>query len=114
MKLYHFACVHSAAGIDGDGGLIRPNRHPLLGVDVVWMTADPSASAVALGLASHTIITCDRMAVRYVIDTPRDANPWSDLRAMLPVNLARTFEAARGTRPGAWWVSTVPQSARRG
>ncbi len=112
MTLYHFTCAHSLVGIEVDGGAIRPRRHPLLGFAVVWLTADRAATAAHLGLASHDIVKCDRMAFRYVIDNPIAALPWVEFRSRLPIEAARTLEAARGARPGLWYVSRAVQYGR--
>jgi hypothetical protein len=112
MTLYHFACVHSARFILDGGGRLLPNLHPVLNIPVIWMTSSYRSTAAELGLASTQLVKCNRMAVRFAIDDPVDAVPWSAIRDKLPPRVALQFEGARGTRPALWWISTATQSAR--
>lgn len=104
--LMHYTCDHRIESIRRDGMLI-PNRHPLLGIDLVWMTST-TATRDQLGLTSYTL-SCDRMAHMLVIPEPRDAVPWHEAVAFLPRAGVMALQAARGIRTGTWWVSRSPQ-----
>ena len=107
MKLYHYTCDHGAEGITRSGFIVPARQVWLGGVPLVWMTDTP-ASRQALGLSS-TMLKCDRMAHRFMVLEPVDAVTWQSVRDNYPRPRVQTLEAAAGSRPARWWVSTAPQ-----
>ena len=109
----HWTCKDGFAGIQ-HAGVIRPNRHPLLGVALAWFT-DMSEIADdgdrrALGLTS-AVLGCDRTAYRFIVPAPYGVGivTWSTFArtARLPLGARAVIEGAPGSRPRQWWVSSV-------
>jgi hypothetical protein len=108
MTLYHFTCDHGRDGIVRDG-VVKPNRHPYLGLAVAWFTdlADPTADEV--GLTSATL-RCDRLAYRFEIVDLAKAHPWlgSVEQSVTPIQYQADLH--RFSTPRHWWVSRQPVS----
>jgi len=102
---FHRACSHSAADIEADGLVIRPHYQQMLGTRLSWFTFDRGASAQALGLASHRIISCDRMERLFeVVEEDRHLIvPWASVSRQF--QMGTYLEATKGTRPGVWGVA---------
>lgn len=100
-------CGHSMPQII-EAGKVTPHRHPVLGTALSWWAFDPNASARALGLASHEIVTCDRMEFLFVA-VPEDTHlivPWSSVSRQF--QMGTYLEASKGTRPTLWGVAFEP------
>ena len=110
-QLYHYTCAHSVNGIRRDGKL-RPNRHPLLDMELVWLTDMEVPDLYALGLTSH-LIRCRRTEFRAVcgdvgaLHWPVLARELRRLHGDMRSGVA-ALESAVGVRPMHWWVSTGP------
>lgn len=103
MIFQHFTCEDGHRGIIRDG-MIRPNRHPLLGgPSVIWLTREKFPKRAALGLTSHSL-SCDRMAHRIEVD-PDHALHWDAAKGMFNPIAVQQLESARGARPSSWWVT---------
>lgn len=104
--LYHFTCEHGYTGIEKTRTIL-PNRHAYLrGLGpLIWLTdlADPDVDAV--GLSSEVVLTCDRLAYRYVV-TSKACVPWSVVRMRAPVRAVTLLEAYG--KPEHWWVARRP------
>lgn len=114
-KLYHFTCKHSARVLGHDRCQLRPNRHVLLGVELVWLTTQPRPDRVKTGLTMDTIM-CDRMQFRYRV-TGGAVEPWIEStirRSVMPKSMTSAqideFESDRD--PEHWWISTDLVPAR--
>ena len=106
VTLYHFTCAHGFAGIS-ETGILRPNVHPLmrhLG-PLLWLTDLPTPSADSVGLTSERLLTCDRLAYRYIIHT-RAAVRWVDIRERVSPALVTVLESYG--EPDHWWVVRRP------
>ncbi|WP_027944055.1 hypothetical protein [Amycolatopsis taiwanensis] len=103
---YHFTCNHGARGIHGSGEL-WPNRHPLLGASLIWLTDIPVPDRWGLGLTSNWI-SCDRTAVRVSVQPVGGIVCWRAwaLWHQVPRALIETLED--GARPDHWWVCENP------
>jgi len=111
VRLYHYACSHSAAGIRADG-FLRPHAQVLLGdVKLVWLTDMEVPDADALGLTSWTL-RCDRTEHRFEVDY--DAQRWVSYARGLTPEQRWALEIAPGARPMHWWVSTESVPILRG
>lgn len=108
--LYHYTCDHGADGIRREG-VIRPNRHVILGVGVVWLTDLDVPYREALGLTSH-ILSCDRTAHRLEVVCPW-AVWWPRYARGLPSSARWAVESAAGMAPVHWWVATEPVAVAR-
>lgn len=107
IRLWHFTCSHSAAGITRER-VLRPHRHPYLREPLLWLTdLDSPAFRDALGLTSY-ILKCDRTEHRFSVLT--DAAVWWPTYARSRINpqCRRALENAPGVMPAHWWVSTEP------
>lgn len=113
VPLYHFTCEHRAMLIDENGGFLVPAFQPFLDTALLWLTIDGRASAAHLGMASHEIITCDRMEARYRVDDPIDARPWNEVRREFDPRVIKLLEQAHGARPSFWYVAHSRQIAVR-
>jgi hypothetical protein len=103
---YHFTCEHRARSIQRSREL-RPNRHPLLGHRLIWLTDLPEPDRWGLGLTSNWL-TCDRTAVRVSVQPSKDIvrwTAWALWHKIPPVALEILHENAR---PDRWWVATIP------
>ena len=98
---YHYSCRHGAVGIRGTGW-VRPNSHPLLCHELVWLTDMAQPAMNALGLTSHTI-DCDRTAYRVTVQTD-NAVWWPIWARRLDLETRRKFDTAYGAMPARWWV----------
>jgi hypothetical protein len=101
---YTRTCLHSAPQIE-EAGVVTPHRHPMLGASLSWWSFDPHASALALGLASHHIVSCDRMEFLFAAH-PDDTHlivPWPSVSRQF--QMGTYLDAAKGTRPGLWGVA---------
>jgi hypothetical protein len=99
---YHYTCADGVAGIHRDG-IIRPNAHPLLCEELVWLTDMEVPVRAALGLTSHTL-TCDRTEYRVTVRT-NQAVWWPIYARRVDPAVRREFEFALGAMPAHWWVS---------
>ncbi len=106
MSLFHFTCDHGRRGI-GRRGLVRPNPH----TGIAWFTSNPSPSRDDVGLTSESLLTCDRLSFRYVVEQ-HDAEPWfgSSARESAEPDLVADLEAFGD--PATWFVSTTSSLAR--
>lgn len=111
--LLHYTCVDAAPKIDADL-LLRPWRQPALGdLPLVWLTDLDPPDRDALGLTSRHLITCDRMAHRFVVADAGTCQPWHRFARTLPASMRWQVEtAAPGLRPIHWWVSLRPVSVQ--
>jgi hypothetical protein len=111
-QLFHYTCRDRLDGITADRRLI-PNPHPLLGEALVWLTDLDVPDRQALGLTSAHLLTCDRTAVRVIVQTDPSTLRWSmwARRARVP-SLARALLEGGGALPKHWWVSAVPMPVR--
>ena len=100
---YHYSCRHGAVGIRGTGW-VRPNAHPMLCHELVWLTDLAQPARNALGLTSHTI-SCDRTAYRVTVQTDQ-AVWWPIWARRLDPAVRRGFDMAYGAMPAHWWVTT--------
>jgi len=113
--LFHFTCDCSAKRI-GKYGLIHPCVQPRLGDHrLAWFTDNPLITRQASGLTQHTI-SCDRMAVLYLVVDRRGAlrwNTWADQHCLTLELMAfrDLLEAER--MPQFWWVSEGALPVRR-
>jgi hypothetical protein len=103
--MWHYTCDHGAAGIVRDG-LVRPNRHPLLGVAVAWFTDLDSGHRQELGLTSDTL-GCDRMAHRFEV-AQEGLLWWPKAARQLQVTTRVRAELETGRLPAHWWLSLEP------
>ncbi|MGH3535438.1 MAG: hypothetical protein ACRDQG_12130 [Pseudonocardiaceae bacterium] len=108
MALYHYTCrEHGADGISRLG-LVRPNRHPLLGASLVWLTDLPTPDRRALGLTMGWI-TCDRTQVRIEVDPTRTpVLRWGLWAHQHKVSRLLRDLLEEGASPGHWWVAEAP------
>jgi len=100
-------CSHSFSQII-EAGRVNPHRQQMLGTALSWWSFDPNASAQALGLASHHLVSCDRMEFLFVA-VPEDTHlivPWSSVSRQF--QMGTYLEAARGSRPTLWGVAFEP------
>lgn len=110
QPLYHFTCTdHGDPAIQASGTL-RPNRHPLLpGLGpIVWLTDQPEPHRDAVGLTSSTLLSCDRMAVRYELDqsTITGLIWWPFVRDRCSWTVVADLE--RYGSPMHWWITGKP------
>lgn len=113
MKLYHYTCDHGAAGI-GLIGTVQPRTCPwaLELPPVVWLTDLARPDRDGLGLTS-TLLTCDRLAYRYIVTDPTVAAPWAEVAdRVLGDTPGRRIAEAYGC-PEHWFVADVPVRATR-
>lgn len=110
--LYHFTCLHGYKAI-GARGMLRPSRHQLLGIDVVWLTSEPYPDREQTGLTSR-YLKCDRMAYRYLVADDAAAVAWlaSDERRKASTALVADLESYGA--PEEWWICSTPLRARVG
>ncbi|MFE0021939.1 hypothetical protein [Amycolatopsis sp. NPDC059021] len=101
---YHFTCLHRARSIERSREL-RPNRHPLLGHRLVWLTDLPEPDRWGLGLTSAWL-TCDRTAVRVSVQPNEGIVRWPAWALWHKVPHALVDLLEEGARPEHWWVST--------
>lgn len=106
IRLHHYTCSHSAAGIRRDGVLL-PNRHPLLTEPLVWLTDLDTAFREALGLTSY-MLECDRTQTRFSVMTDRAVWWPAYSRWRIAPEIRRFLESAPGAMPAHWWVSPHP------
>lgn len=104
--LYHYTCQHSARNIQQCGEL-RPNRHPLLRVSLVWLTEIPWPDRYALGLTSSWL-SCDRTEVRVQITPTQAITHWPTWAARHHIPAALLDALGDGAHPDRWWVSPLP------
>lgn len=111
MKLYHWTCNDHGADKILESGLVIPGAQTLLGVKLSWWSHVPWAGRAELGLTS-ALLRCDRMGMQFVADVePGQVSSWSIFRTGLMqqrpdmVPIVRALEAAKGTKPGYWWVA---------
>jgi hypothetical protein len=116
--LWHYTCDHGNASIEDTAarrgsvgrGLIRP------GLDgFVWLTDLDAPPVLALGLTSH-ILTCDRLAHRWLIDPIEAAvyaHPWTAVRRHVDPVRREGIEGAPGVLLRHWWVTRTPVWADR-
>lgn len=104
--LSHYTCIHGAKGIERDR-VIRPQRQPLFGVSLVWLTDLYPPDRYALGLTAH-YITCDRTVARVRVHPGPDVMPWGTWahEHRVPRFVRELLED--GALPAHWWVSTAP------
>jgi hypothetical protein len=102
VKLFHYCCSHSAAGILSDG-VLRPHPNPILGnLPLIWLTDLDTPDRAALGLSSR-LISCDRTEYRVEVDTDA-ATHWPTFARRFPHG-RRALETAEGVLPMHWYVS---------
>jgi len=109
-RWFHRTCSHSVWQIE-DEGVVNPHRQAFLGVSLSWWAFDRTAPALALGLASHNLVKCDRMEYQFAA-VPEDAHlivPWSAVSRQF--QMGTYLEATRGTRPTLWGVAFEPVRA---
>lgn len=105
MRLFHYCCSHSAAGIRREQ-VLKPHRQVVLDdVPVVWLTDLDAAPRAALGLTSVTL-RCDRMEFCATVDV--DAEPWFVFARRFSRPQRDALEASPGARPMHWFVSLHP------
>lgn len=103
MKLYHFACRHSAEGIRSSG-FLRPWPQPVLGgVELVWLTDLDDPTRGQVGLTSHTL-KCDRMEYRVLAESDGSVR-WTSFARSLPLESRRALELSTDAAPAHWWIS---------
>jgi hypothetical protein len=112
VRLYHYTCDDSIRKIMADG-FLRPSLHPLLNIELVWLTDLDSPTRADLGLTSDRL-NCDRMRYRVVVDTG-GAIHWPRACRMLGIRGHVRDRLESGCFPGRWWVAlskiTVVSSA---
>lgn len=105
MTLWHYTCGdHGVDSIRAMQWLI-PFPHRLLPDPLVWLTDLDSATPEWLGLHTHILTSCNRMAYRVEVDAP-EALPWHAYAHPLSRALRNEFEWQM-TLPMHWWVSTA-------
>lgn len=103
--LYHFTCAeHGYAGI-GKQGMLRPNYHPYIGVELVWFTDLTYPRRQEVGLTSR-LSRCDRMACRYRALDQAHCVPWLEHPAREAMPVENRMDLEMLGRPEHWWVST--------
>lgn len=103
MRLYHFTCDHGRSAIPRTG-LLQP------GMDgFVWLTDDPTAARVAVGLTSY-LLACDRMAHRFTALDSSTCIRWVQ-HPTARTAWGRALSLTPGAMPGTWWVSGSPVPA---
>lgn len=116
MRLYHYTCLDCARRI-GRYGMLRTWSHlradeQMAGFPVVWLTDMEIPDRLALGLRviNHRDgTTCDRLAVRYIVETD-EAVPWLEwARGRVPEDVRRIMEEGRA--PERWFVTLTAQLA---
>ena len=122
MRLYHYACSHSAAAIEREqkvkpmlswGALdyvLRQEGLPESGLvnapPIVWLTDMTAADDVmALGLTSDTI-SCDRTEYRYEVDVPEIK--WDTFALLNGANRAWRNVLESHGKPEHWFVALEP------
>ncbi|MGW5741549.1 hypothetical protein [Amycolatopsis sp. NPDC003861] len=103
---YHYTCEHRARGIE-QSGVLRLNRHPLLGARLVWLTDLAMPDRWALGLTSNWI-TCDRTLIRVSVQSTATIVSWRGWALVHKVPRALIDVLEENTRPERWWVSEAP------
>lgn len=103
---YHFTCEHGAHGIQ-QSGVLRPNVHPLLGANLVWLTDLAEADRWGLGLTSNWL-SCDRTLFRVSVQPSPDIVRWPSWALWRKVPRALIDLLAENTRPEHWWVAGKP------
>lgn len=98
---HHYTCRHGAVGIRGTGW-VRPNAHPLLRHELIWLTDMAQPQRAALGLTSHTL-DCDRTSYRVTVQT-NDAVWWPIWARRLDLEVRLKFDRSFGALPARWWV----------
>lgn len=109
--LYHHCCLHSAALIEADGNMLRPNWR-YTAAPWLWLTdLEHPYPREALGLTMNTI-RCDRTEATFKVTSP-DVTPvkWMTVRRLHPQLLE--LEEAPGARPQHWWFTTLTVLAER-
>jgi hypothetical protein len=108
-RLYHFTCLdHGLPGIERDQALMPQRQHILPGHRLIWLTdlelpPDPHL----LGLGKALPDSCDRMAVRFTVET-RFALPWRDYAAVQRIDPRKVFEVEVYRSPEHMWVCPAP------
>lgn len=108
MRLFHYACRDHTLRALGDRGVLRPARHPSVATSqrVLWLTDMDPPERDALGLTSEVFLKCDRLEVRYVVETD-SAIPWNEWKVgRVPPSEIALLESC-GAQPSRWFVSTV-------
>jgi hypothetical protein len=87
---------------------MKPIHQQVLGTKMSWFSFSPNATAEALGLAGHSIVTCDRMEFRFeVVEEDRHLIvPWSSVSRQF--QMGHYLEATKGTLPTLWGVAFEP------
>lgn len=102
--LYHWTSPTGRKGI-GRRGLIRPHGFPWPHAHLVWLSDDPHATRLELGLTRNLVAT-DRMAHQYVV-ARHNAVPWLGSAAREAMDPAMRAEIERAPHcPEKWWIST--------
>lgn len=106
MKLYHYTCQHIAEYINRDG-FLKANEHPWLpeAGPIVWLTDMRHPQVAALGLTSR-FISCDRTAVRYIVEC--DAEPWREFADRVGIAAEAREVLESRSKPHRWFVATKP------
>lgn len=105
--LYHYTCRdHGEPGITRDQKLM-PQRQPLLGRHLVWLTDMDTPDAWALGLTNYTLC-CDRTQVRVTVHPQAWADrcgirPWWHYRRTVHPVLREALEQTGMLMH--WWVT---------
>ncbi|WP_433225496.1 hypothetical protein [Actinomadura formosensis] len=104
--IWHYTCDHGAPGIRS-GGVVVPNHHPLLGVELSWFTDLERSHRHEAGLTSARI-ACDRMAHRFAVADPAGLIWWPRAARVLAVPRAVRDELEEGRLLAHWWVAFGP------
>lgn len=112
-RLFHFTCADHGYRAIGKRGVLRPNWHPFLQANLLWLTTEAAPDRESTGLGM-SIARCDRMAYRYIVTDLDDCQPWigSGWRSQAPRHAVADLEAFGD--PEHWWVSSSPVVARLG
>lgn len=114
MRLFHYACRDHTHRALGDRAVLRPMRQPLHknGSALIWLTDMDPPERDALGLTSEVFLRCDRLAVRYVVETD-SAIPWNAYKVEnVPSREIKILEGC-GAKPDRWFVSLTSVLAVR-
>lgn len=106
MTIWHYTCDHGAPRIRRDG-IVKPNHHPLLGVELSWFTDLERSHRHEAGLTS-SYIRCDRMAHRFAVREEAELTWWPHAARALAVPREARDGLEGGRLPAHWWVAFAP------